>query len=210
MAEGPNPLTVTESQRDLGAARVAHPQGEIWRFLRRQAKARQDEREQSARRGLAERERFRAVVADMALVHHQFRSFAAIHLPSIRLAGSEELADLLQDLVDRHLRALTGAGARLVWIDGEPLTDSMTGWVEVISAVPTPGLTGPQVQATRQPAVFLGTELIAPARVVVATPASPADGDRPPHDSPTELPATGDEDPAVETSDTKEDDPWAR
>lgn len=180
-----DPTAVTETERPVRSDRRVQLQSEIWHLMRRHATEKRTVQTDSARAQADERDRFRALVTDLARSHHQLRVFLARHSAELEQAGLAELGGLLATIHDRYGQVLTRAGAELVYADGLPFTLDLMDSVTITASIPAADVTHPVVRETVNPGVRIGAELVCKAEVRLAVPA-----EKPPATEPND-PADG-------------------
>lgn len=165
-----DPLGITETERPVRGEQRVHLQREVWHSLHRQAAELRAVQADAAHAAAADRERFEALVTDLARAHHQFTVFLGRHAAALQQAGCAEQAALLETIHHRYGQVLTRAGAELTYPDGQPFTLDMVDTVTITAAVPSEDVRQPIVRETVNPGVRLGAELICKAEVQLAIP----------------------------------------
>lgn len=166
-----DPTRITETERPLQSEQQVQLQREIWHLLRRQATEKRAVQAGAAHAQADERDRFRALVTDLAGAHHQLRAFLAQYATVMKQAGLTEQADLLVTIHDRYGQVLTRVGAELVYPEeGQPFTLDLVDSVTITASIPSTDVGHPVLRETVKPGVRLGSELVCKAEVQLAIP----------------------------------------
>lgn len=160
---------ITEVERALtDSEERANIQAEVWHLIRGYHREAQKLREYSARLIDDEHARLRRFVLEVANALHQLDAFIGA-----RGEGSDH-ADSYQDAVpliaDILRRALQQAGYRVEDPSGAPYSPAIVDWAEATAYVDSDLVAEAIVERAIQPAVFQGSALLQPAKVIVAVP----------------------------------------